>query len=183
MASIGDEAPIDDVTRISQIIGGALITGVLFFLGIASVIGLREPEFGTLVTYVALALAAVILPLSFLVPHWVANRNRRAIAAGTWAPPSPGGSQAPRISPEAIPTDADKLAMAYLPQFIVGAALLEGSAFFAGIAYFLGQNPIALGLALLLVGGLILRFPTRHRVQLWVEKQRDKLVLERQSGA
>ena len=58
----------------------------------------------------------------------------------------------------------------------------EGVAFFAGVAYFVSKNPIALGLALLLVGALILRFPTIGRVQRWIDQQQEKLILERQSA-
>jgi hypothetical protein len=72
--------------------------------------------------------------------------------------------------------------MVYQTQLIIGAAQIEGVAFFAGVAYFLSKDPIALGLALLLVGALILRFPTIERVQRWIDQQQEKLITSRSSG-
>jgi hypothetical protein len=60
-------------------------------------------------------------------------------------------------------------------QLIVGAAISEGLAFFAGVAFFIERSPIALGAALVFVAALIARFPTHRRVQLWIEHQRDQL--------
>jgi hypothetical protein len=209
MSTISDQEVIDRVTRQSQIIVGALIAGVLFFLGIATVVDLRpnrpapagaapgppaapgngegaraaedQGEIGPVITYAAIAFAAVVLPLSFVVPGLVTKQNRRAIAAGTWAPQAPGGTPTPQINPETPQTDTGKLAMVYSTQLIIGAALNESAAFFAGVAYLVGKDPIALGLAFLLVGGLIARFPTSRRVQLWIDRQTENLILERHS--
>jgi hypothetical protein len=71
------------------------------------------------------------------------------------------------------------LAVVYQTQLIIGAAIDEGAAFFAGIAYLIGKNSIALGAAILLLAGLLARFPTRERVARWIEHQREKLILER----
>jgi len=65
----------------------------------------------------------------------------------------------------------------------MGAALNEGAAFFAGVAYLIGKDPIALGAGFLLVGALVVRFPTAHRVALWIAKQEEMLFLERQALA
>jgi hypothetical protein len=138
--------------------------------------------FDTMITYLAVAFGVVALPLSFIVPALVANQNRRAIAAGTWAHQASGGVTAHQIIPEAIKTDAAKLAMVYPTQLIIGGALNEGAAFFAGVAYMIGKDPIALGLAFLLLGGLVVRFPTTGRVQLWIDQQQEKLILERQAA-
>ena len=132
---------------------------------------------GPFLTYTAIAVAAVLLPLSFVVPGMIAAQSRRAIAAGTQAvPPQPG------TGPEAAASDTRQLAMVYQQQLIIGAAMNEGTAFFAAAAYLIEKSPIALGLAVLLVGGIILRFPTRRRVELWVDQQREKLNMERQAG-
>jgi hypothetical protein len=210
MSTFDGQDPVAVFTRTSQIIVSSLITGVLVFLGIASFVGPVLPApaaaggvaiqgnaagaktnpdagadqlpLGTILTYTAIAFAAVALPLSFVVPAAVTNQNRRRIAAGTWTPPAQGGAQSPPVRPEAFQTDADKLAMIYQMQLIIGAALIEGVAFFAGVAYFLSKNPIALGLALLLVGALFLRFPTIGSVQRWIDQQQEKLILDRQSA-
>jgi hypothetical protein len=136
----------------------------------------------SILTYTALAFTAVVLPLSFVVPGLIARQNRQAIAAGNWSPPGQGGPAGRQISSEALGTDAGKLAMVYQVQLIIGAAMNEGVAFFAGIAYMLEKNPIALGLALLLLVGLILRFPTSRRVALWIERQQEQVLQERLSA-
>ncbi len=141
---------------------------------------------GDIIAWTAVAFAAVGLPLSFLVPGWIAAQNRRSIAAGTWLPPSRVNVNAPGttgpFSPEALKTDTGKLASAYLTQFIIGAAINEGLAFFASVAYLIGKNPIALALALLLVVALVARFPTRLRIASWIDRQQELLIQDRQAA-
>ena len=67
------------------------------------------------------------------------------------------------------------LPAAFLTQLIVGAAMNEGAAFFALVAYLIEKNPIALGLAVVLIAGVISRFPTTGRVERWIEQQQEKL--------
>src|SRR5690349_6369837 len=62
-----------------------------------------------IITYTAVAFAAVILPLSLVVPGVLVKQIRRSIAAGTWAVPTQGSAPAQRISPEALQIDAGKL--------------------------------------------------------------------------
>jgi hypothetical protein len=111
MSTLDEPDPVDRITRTCQIIVGALSAGVLTLLVVASVVdlGLEGPgppgaaaaahandqaqagadrgRLGTMLSYAAVALAAVALPVSFLVPGLIAGSNRRAIAAGTWTPP------------------------------------------------------------------------------------------------
>jgi hypothetical protein len=70
-----------------------------------------------------------------------------------------------------------------MTQFIAGAALNEGPAFFASIAYMIVSRPVALGVALLLLGALIIRFPTRPRIASWIEGQQELLVQDRQAAS
>ena len=79
-------------------------------------------------------------------------------------------------------TDTGRLAVVYSTQLIVGAALNEGAAFFAGVAYLIGKDPIALGVGLFLVGVLIARFPTTDRVARWIARQEEMLLVERQGA-
>ena len=185
---------------------GALISGVSIFLVIAHFVdmGLTGPPgagpgeggaanagaarggavdfVGTLMTYLALAWAAVLLPLSVIVPARIAKQNRRKIVAGTWTPQLQGVSPPRQFDPEAFKTDENKLAMVYASQFIIGAALIEGGAFLAGVAYMMGKQPLALGVAVFLVGVLLARFPTLQRVQSWIDRQQEQLILERQAA-
>jgi hypothetical protein len=202
MATASEQDAIDKVTRTGQIIVGALITGVVVWLVVASLVEIRPKAAGparggaeagagagmgrdwssSILTYTALAFTAVLLPLSFVVPGLITRQNRQAIAAGKWAPPGRGGPAEQQISSEALKTDAGKLAIVYQVQLIIGAAMDEGVAFFAGIAYLLEKDPIALGLALLLLVGLVVRFPTSRRVALWIDWQQEQLLRERQSA-
>jgi hypothetical protein len=182
MSTIGDQGYIEQVTRNGQIMVGALVAGVLLFLTIAVPVGPLAPHEIPFLTYAAVAFTALEVPLSFVVPSVIAKQNRRAIAAGTWTPPAQSGRPAQGQNAEALKTDAGKLATVYQMQLILGAALTEGAAFFAGVAYLLEKNPIALGLALLLVGGLVARFPTTIRVERWIAEQQERLTLERQAG-
>lgn len=175
------EDAIGRVTRTSQIIVGSLIAGALTFLGIAFFVDLGTTVSVPLITYAAVAFTAVLLPVSLLVPGLLAARQRRSIAAGTWAASQAGNRPIAGISPEAIQTDTGKLAIVYMTQTTVDAAVNSGAANFAAIAYMIEKNPLALLLTLLLVGGIVVRFPTRHRVELWIDEQREKLILERQA--
>lgn len=196
MSTESDEALIGRITRQCQIIIGALITGVVVFLGIAAMVDVTQKPgggagggpavgpavppglgFGELVTWLAIGFAVLDVPLSFIVPYLIVQQNRRAIAAGKW--PVSGSSL---DSSAAAQSDATKLATVYQIQLIAGAALNEGAAFFAGVAYLLGSNPIALGVAIALLGLIVFRFPTPHRVALWLARQEEMLFLERQAA-
>jgi hypothetical protein len=198
MSMSSDQDVIDLVTRTLQIIVAALITGVVVFLGISSVVapilgappgaggagGAGPPaaagpmDLRDVITWTAVAFAAVGLPLSFLLPGWMSNQNRRSIAAGTWnAPGTPA-----LFGPGALESDTGKLAFVYQTQLIVGAAMNEGPAFFAVVAYMLGKNPIALGLAVLLLVAMVVRFPTRLRVASWIDRQQELLIQDRQAA-
>ncbi len=213
MSSANDSELMDSVIRTSQIIAAALITGVVVMLGVTLVIdpfgdarrraavvaGAQAPaadpvpppatspmDAGEMITWMAVAFAAVSLPLSFVVPGRIADRSRASIVAGTWKPPvQPRGSAPVVPSPfslEVLQTDIGKLALLYQTQWIVGAALIEGTTFFSVIAYMIGGNPIALALAILLLAAMFARFPTRLRVASWIDRQQELLIQDRQSA-
>jgi hypothetical protein len=210
MATFNDQDYIGKFTRTSQIIVGALIAGVLIFLAIAWFVdvGLIAPApagpgavqgaapgnapgagaagdgalVGTLITYMAVGWAVVAIPLSFGVPALIAKQQRKQIASGSWAPGVQQAGPGAQLRPESWNTDSGKLAAVYQQQLIIAAALVEGAAFFTGIAYMLGRNPIALGVTLLLVAILLLRFPTIQRVERWIERQQEKLMEDRQAA-
>jgi hypothetical protein len=195
MSNISDEDTTNQVARVNQVIAAALVTGVLVFLTIAAMIDLgrapaiaagaganangqpggRAGDLDQVLTWMAVVLAAALLPLSFVVSNFITAQNRRAIASGATSPPGRGGDA---VSPTAQ-TDIRKLTMLYNNQFIVGEAVLEGGAFFAAVAFLLTKNPIPFGIALVLVACMIARFPTAGRVQRWCEIQQEKLREER----
>ena len=54
---------------------------------------------------------------------------------------------------------------------IVGAAMVEGAAFLAVFAYLLDRTTLSLALAVVLIAGVTAHFPTRSRVEHWIEGQ------------
>jgi len=123
-----------------------------------------------ILTYLAAGMGAILLPMSFILPGYVAAQSLRSGATGTL-----GGSSSPSRNPAASPGQAVTPATAFQTSAIIGGALNEGAAFFAGIAYLIEQNPIALGVMLVLLAALVFRFPTRGRVERWIEQQEEKL--------
>ncbi len=189
MSTMSDQNFIKQMTRVAQIIVGSLIAGVVFFLVIAATVDVRpeRPVAGAaaipapggqddaldrILIAMVVVVAALGAPLSFIVPHLITARSRRAIASGAPSPSMPGV----RAGAPAVPqTEISKLTMVYQTQMIVGAAINEGAAFFAGVVYLITKNPIALGVALLLLAVMVGRFPTAGRIQRWVEIQQEKL--------
>jgi hypothetical protein len=206
MATQDTEEVIASTTRVCQILGGALIAGPLIFLGIAfAVAPILPPEraagdvavkeaqaapkprplnpsldLDQILTWAAVAFALVAATLSFVLPQLITARLRRGIAANDGVSQSrqnPDDDARARVDPRDSSTRA--LASIYQNQFIVASALLEGATFFALCVYMLGRNPIAIGIALLLLAAQLLQFPTRGRVASWFERQQEMLIDER----
>jgi hypothetical protein len=196
---MNDPDVLEPITRTCQIIVSAMIMGVVCFLiivmflvptainpGPAPVAGgpgapnipqLAGPGV-PLFTYLALGMGIAGLVLSFVVPSVFVASARRKIAKGMWTPPAT--SDAAQFARFAAAGDTGKLAVVYQTQLIIGSALSEGMAFFAGLAYMLERNPLALGMALILLAGLAVRIPTRDRVNAWIDQQQSRLQMERQ---
>jgi hypothetical protein len=178
-----DESILDQTTRTTQIIIGALTVGLLAFLVIVLVnpkppANVRQgpPKMGVasvpLFTGIAFVFAAGALTASVVVPKSVVATQRRLIAKGT-------GDGVSSTSAG----DTGKLAQVFSTQLIIGAALNEGAAFFALMAYMFEHNPASLYLAIVLIAGVALRFPTRDRVGQWMDTQLSLLAQERQFGS
>jgi len=190
---------VDQITRTTQTIVGALIAGITMFLlivaflvhgagfgaaaaprgqaGAANPPGTADPARGQqaaesipLLTYIAAGMGAILLPMSFILPGVIATQTLRSGAA----PRAGDGSSPPKTSAPASVVPASPAA-AFQTSTIIGAAMDEGAAFFAGIVYLIEQNPIALVVALVLLAALVVRFPTRNRVERWIAQQEEKL--------
>ncbi len=181
MTNSSEETAIGRITVISQLIDGAIIAPALILVAVASLLDLGITNLVVPLTYIAVAVAIPLVIASVLIPRLIAARQRRSIADGTWVAPQGGNRPNAGTPAESLDTDIGKLATVYLTQFIVGVSTISGAANFAGIAYLLEKNPIAVALALAIIFLLILRFPTRRRVELWIEEQQEKLNLERQA--
>jgi hypothetical protein len=199
MSEMNDPDVLEPITRTCQIIVSALIMGVVSFLiivifmvptainpgpapaaggpGAPNMPALAGPGV-PLLTYLAVGMGVAGLVLSFIIPSVIVTSARRKIAKGTWTPTAISDStQTAKLYPAG---DTGKLAFVYQTQLIIGSALCEGMAFFATIAYMLERNPLALGMALILLAGLAIRIPTRNRVNAWIDQQQSMLQSERQ---
>ncbi|HUY87152.1 MAG TPA: hypothetical protein VMV10_00300 [Pirellulales bacterium] len=166
--------------RVLQIIVAAITFGPLAFLGYV----LSTPPPGppaavagnVSLTYLACGAAVAAVAAWFVVPPIVLRSVRRQIASGAWPSPGQAGN-----SPAAPMTDAGKLCAAYTVRTIIAVAILEGAAFFLVFAYQTERDPLALGVAVLLMLMIAAHFPTRTRVAVWVETQLQLLDEGRQA--
>jgi hypothetical protein len=156
-----------------QIIVFALCTGVLSFGGFVLFQdrGAEAAQLGTL-TMSAIGFAALGIVMSVILPGTITAAQRKKVADGTW---QPGGRQGP-----APASDAGKLAMVYQLKMIISAAFLEAPAFLALMAYMIEGHAVNLGIAGVLLLGLMAHFPTVGRVETWVEHQLGQVEYERQ---
>jgi len=201
MSDMTDLDALQPIIRTCQTIVGAMIMGVATFLAIALFVtqvavnpapappgggaggaAIAAPGDSSLsvITCLAVASGLIVLVLSFVVPKINIARARRQIAlAGPIATTEGVPSEPKQLYPAGY---TGKLAQLYQTQLIIGAAMLEGAAFFATIAYMVERNPIALATAIVLLGALIARFPTSDRVNAWLDRQLGLLQEERQSA-
>jgi len=142
----------------------------------------RSGDLGETLAWIAVAVAAVALVLSFVVPWRIVHQSRWRMAGGYWSPPPARTTVGLFVDPEAIRSDTGKLAFVYGTQLVLGAAFNEGAAFLAALAYMVGKNPIALGVAILLLAATLVRLPTRAGVASWIDRQQEWLMQERRAS-
>jgi hypothetical protein len=197
MSDINESPEIQRIVRASQVIVVAMVVGVVSFLAISVFMvpaAVTAPVDQTvapvpaldrsqvpLLTYLALAMGSVALVMSFVVPNIFVNHARKQISTGKWLPSA--AYALAHLAQSKTDQDAVMLAAIYQTQCIIGSAILEGAAFFASIAYMMERNHIALGVAGIMVGFLLSRFPLKDRVITWVEHQQERLRDERLSVA
>jgi hypothetical protein len=115
-----------------------------------------------MLTVVSLAFAVLSGVMSVVIRRVVVATQRKKIAEGTWTPPS--GTVGPK-------NDVEMLLACFQTQTIIGAALLEGGAFFALVAYMQERQTWSLLAAAVLLAGLMTLFPTRGRVESWLDDE------------
>jgi hypothetical protein len=172
------------IIRVAQIITIALALGVSIFLAVAVLVLRRGRPFAadpwdpsSPMTAMALVFAAAALVGHAVIQGVMVNGQRRGLAQGKLPE---GMDEGPMASRKATETAA--LLAIFQTGHIVGSAMLEGAAFFATIVYFLEGKAVALLAALVLVGAILAKFPTRTRVEEWLDRQAALLQQERQMG-
>ena len=162
-----------------QIIVGAMALGAAVFLGIGF---LTPADFGgrsgvavavPFLTYFSAGVAVVSLAARMVVSAVMTNLARQRIADGVVR------GQACHAADEATAafqsSRTGQLWQAYMTIAIIRAALVEGAALLAAMAYFIDRQPAAAAIAGFLILVLLLQFPTRNGVANWIEDQ-DRLI-------
>src|SRR5438309_645451 len=153
-----EQAFFDRSVLMLQIIVGALVAGLVTFLAVTFVIRSQQrpnPPAGAeptvtlpVLTVVAYTFTAIAVPLSLVLPAMFRDAAVKRVAAGKALP-----ARSNEVAP-APAGDLGPLVQAFTTAKIVGAALNEGVAFLALVAWMIeGQLP-ALGLAVALVAGV-----------------------------
>jgi hypothetical protein len=136
-----------------QIIAGALIQGVVLFSIICIVIVGGIPgnaRFDQPLSLIGAGGAALLFVLHFVVPKQMVQLAVRSTQ----------------------PTDESDWLGVYRGREIIGRALLEGAGFFNNIAFLVDKNWWSLAVVGFLVFWMLITFPTRTRVEQWIETQR-----------
>jgi hypothetical protein len=180
------EDPLRPIVRTSQIIVASLISGPLIFLTVAFLLapivapraapapGPPGVSLALIFNGLVIAFGAAAIVMSFILPPLVSANGRKAAVNRRLAQNTAGGTgKGGKLQP------IEEIQTSLIPQFpaqlIVGAAILEGAMFFAGVATLLVGGLIAPAIAIVLMIVLIARFPTESRAQLWLDQQREKL--------
>lgn len=153
------------MTRVMQIIAGALMFGVLGFgaFAVANSQG-KEPDEQSLMPIIAIGITVMELMAYAVVPGMFANAQLKQIEHKN---DSQDESQLIR-----------QLCGVYQTKMIIGMALLEGVAFLNIVAYMQTLQWWSLGIAGILLFGMLVTFPTGGKVDFWIQDQRQLLDLE-----
>jgi hypothetical protein len=170
---MADRSWQDELTigvRTLQIIVAAIAMGCAMFMVIAVAIGWnRAASEPSVLTYLAAAFAATAIIVRSIVPGLAVSQGRKKIL---------------RETPAREPADdwPIKLMRLMTAKTIVAAAVLEGATFFLLVAYLVEKSPWTLGIAIALLIGILLNWPTQSSAQAWIGGQLQRLEEEQQSG-
>jgi hypothetical protein len=107
------------------------------------------------------------------VPKLVVDQGLRGLVkTGGSTAATTGDPGAKQVKPVVA---AYELLPLFQTQLIIGAALVEGGAFFATVAYTIEHQYLALGVAGALLAVLISKFPTVDRVNVWLDENLSRL--------
>lgn len=178
--------------RTMQIIAGALLIGVVGFLGFVLYYvhvankgkPMTAPPNLPIVSLVAVAMFCTNAPLSFVVPSIQIRSALRQILQGKWS--AVGSEVDPAVRTKIAmmyATAGDKLMLLRQTTMIVGMALLEGSAFMGCLSYLLEGQPFVLAVVGADVFFMLCKFPTEGRVRAWLDRQAAVLDNMRQAAS
>lgn len=154
-------AGIPQLVRVLRIILVSLILGALVFLivlvnqgNVGNPEGNRAQNPPGSMTFMAVMMTAVCLPLAFIVPKLMV-RNRILFLR--------------RRQPADLDLTGRQLLGLYQSGVIIGASLAEGPAFLSIFAYKMEGSVVGLVLAFVCLASIAIRFPRQTQVVTWLE--------------
>ena len=163
------EGGLPQVVRRLQIIVGSLVLGCVSFLAVGLIICWQRgapPAGGNMpiITSCAVGFALFALAARAIVPGVIVAHGRRKILQDV-SPPRRGRRRAPGMVERIEITS--KLWAIWSAHTIVAAAILEGAAFFAMVAYLVECSLLSLIVTVGLILVLAAHIPTRSGLILW----------------
>jgi hypothetical protein len=155
----------DQQLRVMQIIAGTLMMGVIPFLVFVLVItkgnilGQGNPG---IVTMVAAGFAGLMIVNHLVIPSIITKARLNQIKSQD----SDGQNSELKLA---------SLLSIYRMQLIITLAFLEGAAFFNLVSVMIEHHVISLIAAIVLLGLMAVRFPTRTKVSWWVQDRLREL--------
>ncbi len=143
---------------VMQIISSSLMLGIAMFMGAALAITQGQQPKTPQITYIALGYAGLSIVGCFLFRLSIKTTLLKQI------------NQQHEFDPQSDEVFS-ALAPTYQTEHIVKMGILEGAAFFNGVAYMTEQfwwSLAAMGLIELL---MLFRFPTRSKITAWIERK------------
>jgi hypothetical protein len=152
-------------TPILQIIILALFAGVLSYVGFILFADPQQAADRPILAPLGAVFAVILVVLSVVVPRMIGAQHRRAAVEGRSS-----------ISPAAPAVwqslgDGVSLLSGFQVQRIIGAAMLEGAAFFNAVAYQLERQRYSLAIVAALMACLLTLVPLRARVEEWLAQE------------
>jgi hypothetical protein len=162
-----------------RIVVGVLIAGSTVFLGFAIVRRSMAPQppRDPVIALVGVAFAVGAPIAAAIVPNLVRRQWERQVAAGMWpgSAASQYGPAVPATPVEEVEPDQETMRWWGVHQtvLILRCGLLEGAAFLQGLAYLVEGNLFSLPLGFAMIGLILMQWPTRERLDRWVEARRE----------
>ena len=131
-----------------QVVGGGMVMGCVFFGALTLFVnGISDElyEGAGILTHLGVGVGCFILVGSFVIPMMIGRRQ--------------GGS-------------LDEWIGIFRSKITVGMALCEAGVFFNFIAYFIDQQLMSLGIAVLLMVRLVSQMPTAGGLESWVTERK-----------
>ena len=147
----------ESVGRISQIIVGALIAGVVMFACVAFFVAKGEPAKSPMLALIGAGMAVMAVVVRFIVPTIIVN----------------GGKA--RLKESSATEVMTQLAGLYQTKMIIGMAVLEGAAFVSLISYISERQFWSYGVVAFLVGVMAISFPSQGQFESWAEEMKRDL--------